>query len=281
MLRVAALKNVDYGLFVDDISPSSIRSSKPSGTKGSKGIDGVTYTGLTPLVYKAEHSLLSGLITSFCWAFVMIAAVMAINFRSVVAGLVTMIPTVWPVALVFGMLGWLGIDIDIGTMMTAGVAMGVSSTTRCTSPLGSAAACGWGWIARRRSASPTRTRPRRCTKARSSSASGWRRSASARSCRPGDSACLMMTLLNFGLLADLVLTPAIMAGPLGQFFSKWWLKPRDLETPATVSVHPAEASAVPAPHGPLAPAPQTIPLPATPHTRRRDTATPPGREAAQ
>ena len=36
-----------------------------------------------------------------------------------------MIPTVWPVAVVFGMLGWLGIDIDIGTMMTAGVAMGV------------------------------------------------------------------------------------------------------------------------------------------------------------
>ena len=81
--------------------------------------------GLTPLVYKAQHSLLSGLITSFCWAFVMIAAVMAINFRSVTAGLLTMIPTVWPVAVVFGMLGWLGIDIDIGTMMTAGVAMGV------------------------------------------------------------------------------------------------------------------------------------------------------------
>ena len=30
------------------------------------------------------------------------------------------------VAIVFGAMGWLGIDVDIGTMMTASVAMGVA-----------------------------------------------------------------------------------------------------------------------------------------------------------
>ena len=47
---------------------------------------------------------------------------------------------------------------------------------------------------------------------------------------------LMLTLLNFGLLADLVLTPAMMAGPLGYFFSKWWIKPKELEAP-TAACH--------------------------------------------
>ena len=36
-----------------------------------------------------------------------------------------MLPNVWPVAVVFGLMSWLGIALDIGTMMTASVAMGV------------------------------------------------------------------------------------------------------------------------------------------------------------
>jgi predicted RND superfamily exporter protein len=42
------------------------------------------------------------------------------------AGMVAMIPNVFPVLLVFGVMGHLGISIDIGTMMTASVAMGVA-----------------------------------------------------------------------------------------------------------------------------------------------------------
>ena len=67
---------------------------------------------------------------------------------------------------------------------------------------------------------------------------------------------LMLTLLNFGLLADLVLTPAMMAGPLGYFFSKWWIKPKELEVPtaplAETADRPASdaASPIPAPHMP-------------------------------
>ena len=71
----------------------------------------------------------------------------------------------------------------------------------------------------------------------------------------------MLTLLNFGLLADLVLTPAIMAGPLGRFFSKWWFKPKQVELPAQPHdpmIHSAEDSAtIPGPHMPQVTAPQT------------------------
>jgi uncharacterized protein len=275
-VRVAALKNVDYGLFVDDIKAVVEPLIKAQRDKGFHGIDGVTYTGLTPLVYKAQHSLLSGLITSFCWAFAMIAAVMAINFRSIIAGLLTMIPTVWPVAVVFGMLGWLGIDIDIGTMMTAGVAMGV-----CVDDTLHYAT----WFRRglrmglnRHQA--TRFAYENAAKAMYQSSfvvafglAAFGVSAFMPTRRFG---LLMLTLLNFGLMADLLLTPAMMAGPLGYFFSKWWIKPKELEAPKAVAPATSDppaidaASSIPAPHMPLTGEPSILPLPVP--SRRRDQA---------
>jgi hypothetical protein len=82
---------------------------------------------------------------------------------------------------------------------------------------------------------------------------------------------LMLTLLMFGIMADLILTPAIMAGPFGRFFSKWWIKPKELEKPALL---PADSrqdtgqSRIPTPHSPLVPEPKILPMPVTP--RRRD-----------
>ncbi|HEX3997782.1 MAG TPA: MMPL family transporter [Pirellulales bacterium] len=289
-VRVAALKNVDYGLFVDDIKAVVEPIVQKERAKGYRGIDGVTYTGLTPLVYKAQHSLLSGLITSFCWAFVMIAAVMALNFRSVVAGLLCMIPTVWPVAVVFGMLGWLGIDIDIGTMMTAGVAMGVcvDDTLHYATWFRRALRMGLN------RAQATRFAYENAAKAmyQSSFVVGFGLAAFGVSAfmptrRFG---LLMLALLNFGLMADLLLTPAMMAGPLGYFFSKWWIKPKELEAPAAAEAEIAipEAakpsdragigapSSVPAPHVPLRSEPGIIPL-SNPTRRRDQAASPPAK----
>ena len=49
------------------------------------------------------------------------------NFgNGLAAGLVAMIPNIFPVLLVFGVMCHRGIQIDIGTMMTASVAMGVA-----------------------------------------------------------------------------------------------------------------------------------------------------------
>ena len=84
------------------------------------------YTGLVPVVYKAQRTLLISLIESTGWAFGMIAVVMMFVVRSVRAGLLSMLPNVYPVITVFGAMGWLGIAVDIGSMMTASVAMGVA-----------------------------------------------------------------------------------------------------------------------------------------------------------
>jgi predicted RND superfamily exporter protein len=89
------------------------------------GVD-VIYTGMVPLFYEAQNELLRGLFNSFLLAFVLIAVVMVGWFRSLRAGLLTMFPNVFPAAVIFGYMGWRGLIVDIGSMMTASVAMGIA-----------------------------------------------------------------------------------------------------------------------------------------------------------
>lgn len=100
------------------------------------------YTGVVPVVYKAQRTLLVSLIESIVLAFFLIAFVMIALLLpgrlpgallqprlvgcGVVAGMVAMIPNLFPVVLIFGMMGHSNTLVDIGTMMTASVAMGVA-----------------------------------------------------------------------------------------------------------------------------------------------------------
>ncbi len=123
--RVPALGDVDYGLFVDDIRAAVEPVLSSYRRAGVEGIEAI-YTGVVPLVYKTQHELMQGLFNSLVLAFLLIAVVMIVVLRSLSAGLLSMIPNVFPVVVIFGAMGWLGILVDIGTMMTASVALGVA-----------------------------------------------------------------------------------------------------------------------------------------------------------
>jgi hypothetical protein len=84
------------------------------------------YTGVVPLVYRAEHALLKSLFQSVAWAFVTISVVMMLQLRSVTGGLVSMLPNMFPIVIVFGAMGWSGIVVDIGTVMAASVGLGIA-----------------------------------------------------------------------------------------------------------------------------------------------------------
>ncbi len=102
----------------------------------------VVYTGVVPVVYKAQRTLLVSLIESVAWAFVLIAVVMAcllspartflsgFHPRNILqalgSGAISMIPNIFPVVAIFGVMGHMGMLVDIGSMMTASVAMGVA-----------------------------------------------------------------------------------------------------------------------------------------------------------
>lgn len=86
----------------------------------------ITITGLTRVLDTAQRDIFRGFWESFAVAFVLISFVMLVALRSVKAGLLAMIPNLTPIAIVFGVLGWVDIPVDIGTMMTASIALGLA-----------------------------------------------------------------------------------------------------------------------------------------------------------
>jgi len=124
------------------ISQQGVAIAEPNQDVIATNAIGVVYTGVVPVVYKAQRTLLTSLTESIGLAFILIAAVMVLLlnpgnlptdwmrpsnlFDGLMAGMVAMIPNVFPVIMVFGVMCHLGLEIDIGTMMTASVAMGVA-----------------------------------------------------------------------------------------------------------------------------------------------------------
>jgi uncharacterized protein len=85
----------------------------------------VLVSGGVPFVYRTQRQLLLDLLNSFSTAFVMIAATLTLLFRSLGAGLLSMLPNVTPALIVFGSMGWLGWEVELGAVLTASVIMGV------------------------------------------------------------------------------------------------------------------------------------------------------------
>jgi uncharacterized protein len=123
--RVEALKGHDYGEFLRQLD--ALVAAQLAEQRQAGGSD-VTYltAGAVPLIYMAQEQLLRDLIHSFALAFVLVSIVMAILVRSLSGGLLSMMPNIFPVVVVFGTLGWLGNYVDIGTTMTASAALGIA-----------------------------------------------------------------------------------------------------------------------------------------------------------
>lgn len=119
-LRASALGEVDYGKFV-----ATLRNRVQPLLQDTAGVD-VTYTGIIPLIYKAQRELLNDLTSSFLMAFCLIALVISLVLRSLRGGLTAMLPNVFPVIIIFGLMGWLGFYVEIGSMMTTSAAMGIA-----------------------------------------------------------------------------------------------------------------------------------------------------------
>ncbi len=121
-LRVDALNDIDYGTFLDSVRlnvQNQLDHMRPQGVTAK-------LTGGVPLVYKAQHQILSDLMISFLTAFIFITIILVFVLGSLRAGIVAMIPNVFPPLVVFGAMGWLGRRVEIGSVMTASVALGIA-----------------------------------------------------------------------------------------------------------------------------------------------------------
>ncbi|MDR3232928.1 MAG: MMPL family transporter [Planctomycetaceae bacterium] len=120
-LRTYAQMPIDYAQLLNEIRQR---------IQGVQDVQAVPFeffvTGGVPLAHRAQSQLLTDLIYSFLTAFVLIAVSLIILLRGILRGLLAMVPNLFPCIIVFGAMGWLGYPVDIGSMMTASVAMGIS-----------------------------------------------------------------------------------------------------------------------------------------------------------
>lgn len=84
-----------------------------------------TVTGSGRLFSTLDHYLVTSQISSFATAFVAVFGVIFLIFRSWRFGLLAIIPNLFPVLAVFGVMGWSGISLNVATIMLASVALGV------------------------------------------------------------------------------------------------------------------------------------------------------------
>ncbi|MEM7475511.1 MAG: MMPL family transporter [Planctomycetota bacterium] len=93
---------------------------------GNGGSVSYHITGLRSIVEKAHYALISDLATSFATAFLLITPIMMVIARGIWQGALLMIPNVLPVGLVFGLMGWAGVQLDVASILTASVALGIA-----------------------------------------------------------------------------------------------------------------------------------------------------------
>jgi predicted RND superfamily exporter protein len=145
---------------------------------------------------------------------------MVILLRNFAAGVISMFPNIFPPLVVFGWMGWRGMPIEIGSVMTASISMGIAVDDTIHY---------LAWYRRGVNENLDRTESiiyahRHCAKSMIDT---------TMICGLGTApfifsvfmptvrfAVLMAVLLGVGLLGDLILLPAMLKGPLGYFFGR-------------------------------------------------------------
>jgi uncharacterized protein len=124
-VRVAAGQDLDYGLFQQQLRAQVepiLASAKADGAAGVTA----TFTGAVPIIYKARRSLLNGLAYGFGTDVLLVVVAVVVLLRHWSNGLLMLLTSVFPMSICFGAMGWLGVVVDIGSVMTPCVALGVT-----------------------------------------------------------------------------------------------------------------------------------------------------------
>ncbi len=221
----SALGNLDYTQVLANIRRRIAQSG--AAANPAAGIAS-RVTGVMPLVHEIQQALKRDLFTSFLSDFAMITIVMTIAQGGIMTGLISMVSNFFPSVLMFGILGWVAMPLDIGSVMTASVALGIAIDDTFH----------YLTFFRR---GLERGESRRTAAHAAHQHCGLAMMQSSLVCGLGMMvfyfsdflpssrfAWMLLALLMVGLVANLVLLPALVVGPLGKLFEVQY--PRDAGT---------------------------------------------------
>ncbi len=85
----------------------------------------ITHTGIGPVLKKQEETLIPSLLTSMLIALVVVGIMLALMLRSVVMGVISLIPIIMTIMVNYAVMGYGGIGLDSFTSMIAALAIGL------------------------------------------------------------------------------------------------------------------------------------------------------------
>ena len=218
-LRIRGIDDVDYAEFAETLRSQIDPILTQQLGEGQPGVE-LTVTGTAPIVFRARRSLLDGMLFGLGTDVVLIVVAVIVTTRSWLTGGVMFVLSVFPTTLVFGAMGLLGIVVDIGSVMTPCVAVGVTVDDVIHFLL-----------CHRRGVQQGLTVPqaanlayRTCGRAMIQSwgiigigLSAFALSSFVPTFRFG---MLMLLLLTAGLVGNLLFLPALLAGPIGRWIAR-------------------------------------------------------------
>jgi len=83
-------------------------------------------TGLSSLYLRMDKNLQEGQQKSFAMAFIIIFFVMLFVCRNFWLAVFSMVPNLFPIIMILGLMGWIGIPLDVATTMIASVTIGIA-----------------------------------------------------------------------------------------------------------------------------------------------------------
>ncbi len=215
---VSALEPLDYGEVLEQISAAAdpLVAELRAEVRGKLSL-GVS--GIMPLVHQIQGRLLTDLFSSLMSALLVITVVMTVVQAGVLNGLLAMVSNLFPIMTAFGVMGLLRHPMDIGSVMTASIALGIAvddslhfltffrrslavpGSTREEAVLGTFLECGPAMI-----------------QTSISCGLGLLVFALSDFVPTSRFAILMAFLLLLALLGDLLLLPALLLSPAGRLF---------------------------------------------------------------
>ncbi len=239
--RLPMTTQQDYGPEIEAIGIAVQQAVTTEATKKGFAVDAipqVVMTGGVKIAQVAQEILLNDLFTSFLSAFAVVAVVMMLLLRSIVGGLIAMLPNLFPTVWLFGFMGLAEMPLDIGSVMTASVALGIAvdDTIHLLSRFGSRTAKGMGaqraaWGAMKQCGMAMVHTTLVC--GLSLMVYGMSDFVPTR-----QFAFLMFGLLSVALIGDLFLLPSLMIVRVGRYLAKPVMSDAGAELSDEPSAHP-------------------------------------------
>ncbi len=198
----------------------------------------IMVTGIWPLSAAGRQQLFEDLSTSFMLAFLMITPLIMLIVGGFYTGLIAMLPNVFPALLFFGLMGWAGFTVDIGTILTASVGLGIAvddtlhfleTYMRTRKETGDRSTAVWETVMH--CGKPMLHTSLICS-------AGLCVFAASQFIPARQFAIAICVLLGLALVSDLLLLPALILSPFGKLFERNHPKNGPIDEPSVEEEEP-------------------------------------------